>query len=225
MNDSRLLSSTGPSTATPPIGLGRSSTIDLDLLLARRFQQIAQRRHVGVEAAADVLDVVDQRVDAFELLGGRPAPLAVQAEDRQAGLLVLAVATFSSSLPRMPCSGLKSATELHVLRLINRSMVVRPSAVDAGVVGYQPDLAGPSAVENLATSTSIPVSTGWHVRESPANRSREGRETAAPPRRRRPAWRPDRAARVTLPFPRDARGCSGKSPPSGWWDRSRSMFP
>src|SRR5262245_17838165 len=64
-----------------------------DLQLVRRtgLQDVAERCDVGVEAAADVLDVVNERVDAFELLGARSLPLAVQAVNRQAGFLVLTV--------------------------------------------------------------------------------------------------------------------------------------
>ncbi len=74
----------------------RVRTVEHDELLpcacAAAVEAFAHRGDVGVEAAADVLDVEDQRVEAVELFGGRRAAFAVEAVDRQAGLLVARVA-------------------------------------------------------------------------------------------------------------------------------------
>ena len=110
MNDANSASRTGPATATPPIGLGRSSTITGRPLLPGRLQHQAQRADVGIESGADILDVVDQDVQPLQALGRRLPGLAVEAQDRQAGLLVLAVGHLGIDAPRMPCSGLNSRT-------------------------------------------------------------------------------------------------------------------
>ncbi len=83
-----VLSSAGPSICTPPIGFGRSSTTTLIFRAAASSITYSHRRHVGVEARADVLQVDDDRVEAGEHLGGRPARRAVQRMNRQARLLV-----------------------------------------------------------------------------------------------------------------------------------------
>ena len=172
----------GPSICQPPIGLGRSRTTTSDVALRRLLQHVAQRRGVGVEAR--------RRCPA----GRRPAcrcpasiaavgrrRLAVERVDRQAGRLVLAVdGTSSSSTPRMPCSGLKSATSVTPGALCSRSMVGVPSRGAAGVVGEQADACGPAARAN--PSRGQHVDAGEHRRAAGCRRPRrigDGAEVGA----------------------------------------------
>ena len=71
-----------------------------DAVLGGGFHRVAHGRDVGVEARANVLNVEDQRVDAREHLGGRPAGFAVQAVDGDAGIRVAAVVDVG---PRRVC--------------------------------------------------------------------------------------------------------------------------
>ena len=59
---------------------------DRNLPLGGLLHGIGHRRHVGVEAGTDVLEVDHERVDAVEHRRRRPAALAVEGVDRQAGL-------------------------------------------------------------------------------------------------------------------------------------------
>ncbi len=51
-------------------------------MLRRRLEDIAQRSHEGIDAAAQVLEIDKQHVEAVHHLGRRPADLAVEAEYR-----------------------------------------------------------------------------------------------------------------------------------------------
>ena len=105
--------SIGPSTATPPIGLGRSQTMTLHAVRARGAQAVGHRVDVGVDARADVLQVDDQHVEAGQHLGRRLARLAVERVDRHArgprrcpcGVSIM----LSCTSDRKPCCGPKSA--------------------------------------------------------------------------------------------------------------------
>ena len=63
-------------------GFGRSSTQTAFFVRRRRFEHVAERRDERVDAAADVLEVDEQHVERVQHRGGRPAHLAVEAEDR-----------------------------------------------------------------------------------------------------------------------------------------------
>ena len=63
-------------------------------VLRRRFEHVAQRGDEGVDAAAEILQVDEQDVEAVHHRGGRPAHFAVQAEDRNAVLRVAEVRRF-----------------------------------------------------------------------------------------------------------------------------------
>jgi hypothetical protein len=53
-------------------------------MLRRGLEHVKQRGDEGVDAAAEVLQVDEQDVERSHRLAGRPADLAVQAEDRNA---------------------------------------------------------------------------------------------------------------------------------------------
>ena len=101
-NDSKPGSSIGPSTATPPIGFGRSQTIDGHAVPRRGAQAVGHRVDVGVDARADVLQVDDEHVEAGEHLRRRLARVAVERIDRHAPLGVVARAPSRSCCPAGP---------------------------------------------------------------------------------------------------------------------------
>ena len=71
---------------------------------------------------------------------GRAARLAVERVDRQAGLLVgRRRRPCRRAVPRMPCSGLKSATSFTSFAPKSTSIVVAPSRATPGVIGDQAD--------------------------------------------------------------------------------------
>src|ERR1043165_5833320 len=59
--------------------------------LRRRFHHVTERRDVRVKTRADILYVIDERVEVLQLLRLRSPRLAVKRIDRQARLLVLRV--------------------------------------------------------------------------------------------------------------------------------------
>ena len=82
-------SSAGPSIWTPPIGFGPIEHDDFDLARRRFLHHVRHRRHVGVEARADVLQIDHDGVQTVEHVGCRPLRRAVERMDRQARALVL----------------------------------------------------------------------------------------------------------------------------------------
>ena len=60
----------------------------VDAGLRGLLHRVPQRADVGVEPATDVLDVENERIQPLKLLRFRPHGLAVEAVDRQSGLLV-----------------------------------------------------------------------------------------------------------------------------------------
>ena len=81
----------GPRNGTTADRVGAVEHKHLLARLARRFEHQAERADVGVIACSDVLDVVNQGVQPFEIRGTRLPVLAIEADDRQARGLVLAV--------------------------------------------------------------------------------------------------------------------------------------
>ncbi len=55
------------------------------------LHHVTQRRDVGVEARAHILNVIDKRIQIFQLFRFRSARLSVKRIDRQTGLLVFRV--------------------------------------------------------------------------------------------------------------------------------------
>ncbi len=51
-------------------------------MLGGRFEDVEQRRHEGVDAAADILEIDQHDVERAHALPGRPADLAIEAEHR-----------------------------------------------------------------------------------------------------------------------------------------------
>ena len=154
------LSASGPSTSRPVTGFGRSSTTNLILCLRRLLHADAHGGFVGVEACADVLDVVDERVDAFEHLGVRPGGFAVEAEHGQAGLFFDGVADLFVELAEQAVLGGEDLHQLAVLGV--GEQIERAAAIDgeAGVVGDQGDLA---IVELLEVVTLEHVDSAEHL--------------------------------------------------------------
>src|SRR5438874_2145599 len=64
---------------------------DTQLVCGGRFENESQRRNVRVEAAADVLDVVDERVNPLKLLSRGPLGLAVKTVNGEPGFRVFTV--------------------------------------------------------------------------------------------------------------------------------------
>ena len=83
-NDSYPATSIGPSTAVPPMGFGRSHTIDREAVFLRGPEAVRHRVDVGVDPRADVLEIDDEDIDsrehrrwsahAFRCTANRPAP-------------------------------------------------------------------------------------------------------------------------------------------------------
>ena len=95
------------------------------------------------------------------VVGSRPPSLAVERVDRQAGLLVCGrSATFASSRPLMPCSGLNRATSLTSFALKIRSIVVAPSRARPVWLVTSPTRLFRSAANPSARRTSMPLRTG-----------------------------------------------------------------
>ena len=66
----------------------------LDACVGRGFEKVSQGGFVGVKAAADILDIEDDRIESFQNIGGWPASgvgVAVNAIDRNAGGRVLRI--------------------------------------------------------------------------------------------------------------------------------------
>ena len=104
---------------------------DVDLPLRRLLHHVRHRRHVGVEAGADVLQVHDHRVDALEHRGRRTPRLAVERVDRQAGLLVGRGRHAGVENPADAVLRAEEPDERHVLRALQQIDRGRAVARDA----------------------------------------------------------------------------------------------
>ena len=141
-NDLNFGSSSAPSTISPPIGFGRSSTTNGMLLLRRRLHRQRHRRDVGPRAAADFLQVVDEHVDVLQHLGRRAAILGLVERVDRARRSSHRLRRRSSRPPRRAADavfGREQRDELQVLVLRDQVDVGRPRAVDRAVIGDQPD--------------------------------------------------------------------------------------
>ena len=141
---------TGPSIWKPPIGFGRSSTTTGSLRFAASSMHERHRRHVGVEADADVLEIDDDRVDPLEHGRGRPARVAVERVNRQPGLRVdfrrhVGVEHAADAVLRP-----EQRHQLHVLRLVQQVDGRGAVAGAAGVVRDEPDALALAAARSLA---------------------------------------------------------------------------
>ena len=151
----------------------------LDAARRRLLQQVSKRRHVRVEAAADVLQVHDHRVDALQHLRCGAPGLAVQRVDRQAGLLVdRRWDLFVENAPDAVL-GTEQRHQRQVLRRVERVDRRLAAARPAGVVGEQADLPAREAREALGLQH---VDAGHRADRRP--RARQRRPTAAPARSR-----------------------------------------
>src|SRR4051794_25138844 len=72
---------------------------EFELRLRRRLEAIAHRGNVGVEAAADILDIEHERIEIFQLFRSRNAPNSIEAVDRQASFLINPVRHLFVQLP------------------------------------------------------------------------------------------------------------------------------
>src|SRR5439155_18939312 len=102
-----------------------------------------------VEPAADVLDVVNDRVHALEQFRRRFSARAVEAEDRQAGRLVAAVADPLVERAAQAVLGAEKHDELNAGGLMQEVDGGAALAVSAGVVGDQRDRTALQAGEVL----------------------------------------------------------------------------
>ena len=109
--------------------------------LAAAFKKIAQRAFVGVKTHTHILDVEDNRVEVCEN-GVRGAALRVavpvHAVDGNTGGRILESSTLRvSTIPAMPCSGLKIAAQLDAGRMGQHIDRPPPVRIHAGLVGHQ----------------------------------------------------------------------------------------
>ena len=185
---------------------------------------VADRRGIRVEARADVLQIDDDRVDA-----GRASRRSAAASRRRANGSAgrssrrATNRPRSSSSPRMPCSGLNSATSVTSGACGEQIDRARAVARPAGLVGQQTDALAAQPRELFATRArrcrSAPVAwrdgrgrSGRGVGAPSANRAaliarlarraRHRQPTAAPPPR---PSRPVPRSGVTSPLP---SGCT-----------------
>ena len=198
-------SATGPSICQPSIGFGRSSTTTAILRFAASSITQRHRRVVGVEADADVGEIHDEGVDAAEHVGRR----AAVSRRRGSGWAARSSSSFSDStcsssrVPRMPCSGLNSATRFDARRLVQDVDGARAAAIEPGVIGERARTL--AAFERRELVAREHVDAGEH-RGRRASARRDGsvpvgarRRGARCGRRRRPSrqrqpWPPARAA-------------------------------
>ena len=75
-------------------GVGAVEHPDRLAVLRGGFEHVAQRGDEGVDAAAEILQVDEQDVEAVHHRGGRPAHFAVEAEDGNAELRVEEIRRF-----------------------------------------------------------------------------------------------------------------------------------
>ena len=132
-----------------------------DLALGRLLHHVRHRRHVGVEARADVLQVDDERVEPVEHGGGRPPRIAVERVDGQTRSFRpsrtghVRVEHAADAVLRA-----EQRDQRHVLRAVQQIDRRRAVARAAGVIGEQSDaLAAQRARTRRPRSTSMPVST------------------------------------------------------------------
>src|SRR5579885_2261913 len=90
----------------------------LELVLSSGLQDIAQGGDIGVKATANVLNVVNESVNPRQLLGRGTLTLAVETEDRQAGLLVLAIRHGGVHDAADAVLGAEQRHEFHALGLV-----------------------------------------------------------------------------------------------------------
>ena len=233
MKPSCALSSAGPSIWKPSIGIRPIEHDDRHLPLRRLLHHIGHRRHVGVEARADVLQIDDDRVEAVEHRCGRPAACRRRASGSAGrSSRLFRQARSASSMPRMPCSGLKSATSLTSLASCSRSIAAAPSRARPVWFVTRPTRLPCSGAKPCARSTSMPVMTGSrggavgvgpdgpksrpvHVADRRRQAARRGSPTPRPSRRAR-------AAASRRPCRPDARGSTGRRRTCRSPDRSRA---
>ena len=113
-----------------------------EILLSALRGGLEAQRHgggVGVEPAADVLDVIHQGVQVLHLLGGRFVGLAIEAVDRQAGLFVHGIAHLFVRRPADAVLWAKQHFELDARRVLEQVNGRIAVTVLAGMVGDQAD--------------------------------------------------------------------------------------
>ena len=113
--------------------------VDGNFRARRFFHDVAERGDVCVEARADILNIEDERVELFQVLGLRSARLAVERIDRQSGLLVLRVRDFVVNQTAYAVLRRKERDEFDVRRFAQHVNRRSPATVAPGVVRHQPD--------------------------------------------------------------------------------------
>ena len=200
---------------------------DRQLPLRRLLHHVRHRGHVGVEARADVLEVDHDRVEPLEHRRGRTPAVAVERVDRQTRpARRLAAGTLASSMPRMPCSGLNSATSSTSFASCRRSIAVAPSLRPAGVVRDQADAL---AVERRESLRAQHVEAGHDRRSRGAGGGSvpDGAEIAPGPHGRRGVGRLAPVSAEAATVATRARSGVTSPLPSGWtrFDRNTTNIP
>jgi hypothetical protein len=135
----------------PVTGIGAIEHEEFHLALARLFHADAHRRFIGVKPSADVWNVEDERIDAFEHLIVRAGGFAVKAEDGKAGFFFDGVADFFVKLAEEAVLGGEDFDELTVFGVGEE--IERASAVDgeAGLIGDEGDFLAVEELEVVAS--------------------------------------------------------------------------
>ena len=108
---------------------------NFDVVLGPRFQDQAERADVRVIAAAHILDVVDQGVDALQQIGGRLTARAIEAVHRQTGFFVLSVTDVFIDGAADAVLGAEQGDEFDAVGMREQIDRRSASAIAAGVVG------------------------------------------------------------------------------------------
>ena len=138
-------------------------------MLGRRLHRLEHGRDIGIEAAADVLNVEHERIDLGEHLRRGSLRLAVEALHGNARLLVLAVRHVGLVKGAAgPVLRPEDRDELHVVGFGKQARRAAPPAVAAGVVGdHRHPLAGERteavADEHVDAGENWPIARGLRL--------------------------------------------------------------
>ena len=133
-------SSIGPSTRSPPFGLGRSSTQNSRPAREAATSEFRRVENVGVEANPDVLDVENERIQSGQRRFAGDPLLTVEAHHRKTGLRIAARCDPLAGGGRSRDAVLRTEEHLDPNARLHERRGRRPS-IDgaAGVVGDQAD--------------------------------------------------------------------------------------
>ena len=112
---------------------------DRQLNLCGFLHHVTKRRDVGIEPRADVLDIVDKRVEIFELLGFGPAALAVEGINWKPGRVVFRIRDFVVNEATNAVFGREERDEFHARRFVQHVDRLSSFAIATGVIRNQTD--------------------------------------------------------------------------------------